>query len=242
MVPVSGLADGTLLLQRYLEGTETSPPTVDLTLDRCHRRSPHRVHPPLRIRAVVRHRRRDAPRRPDPPAVWPGRARAALRPGDRHYRARPASGAIGSPRPAWPMAGSSLASRRGRRGGSAEALSITAHLRPCRRHPRGADPAASTPATWGATERAVRVDEPSSRTARSSWPAASAAALDSARLVDPETGATQDVGPMLADQRAAVGHRPRRWPRAHRGRRDQSPDRTDPVPPAAELFDARGLR
>jgi len=67
-------------------------------------------------------------------------------------------------------------------------------------------------------------------------------ALDSAWLVDPETGLTQDVGPMLADREqpsvTALGD----------GRAlvvggvTQSPDRTDPVPPAAELFDARGSR
>jgi hypothetical protein len=60
---------------------------------------------------------------------------------------------------------------------------------------------------------------------------------DAARLLDPETGETHDPGPMLAsrwapsvtaldDGRALIV-----------GGATQPPDRTDPIPPAAELFD-----
>jgi hypothetical protein len=63
--------------------------------------------------------------------------------------------------------------------------------------------------------------------------------LDAADTLDPATGATHDVGPMLAarEQPSVTGLEDGRALIV--GGVTQSPDRSDPVPPAAELFDLR---
>ncbi len=66
--------------------------------------------------------------------------------------------------------------------------------------------------------------------------------LDSANLFDPASNSTREIGPLttsreqpsvtvLDDGRALIV-----------GGGTQAPDRTDPVPPAAELFDPRLVR